>query len=65
VPFLLIDYIDTTAIGDFTTPYPNVCIAQFKGPTLLVGRLSKLHVIRLVIEITCKKSYFLLASLDT
>jgi len=64
MPFLLIDYIDTIAIGDFTTLYPNVCIAQFKGPTLLVGCLSKLHVIRLVIKITCRRSYFLLASLD-
>ncbi len=64
MPSSLINCINITIAGAFTTPCPSACIAQFKGLALLVVYLSKLHVISLVIEITCKRSYFCLEGLD-
>jgi hypothetical protein len=36
MPLSLINCINTTIAGAFTTPYLGACIAQFEGPTLLI-----------------------------
>ncbi len=64
VPSSSINCINTTTTCAFTTPYPNVYIVQFKGLALLVVCLLKLHVINLVIKITCKRSYLCLVGLS-
>ncbi len=51
MPLLWINCINTIATSVYTTPYLGACIAQFEGLALLV-------------EITCRRSYFCLASLD-
>jgi len=44
MPSSLINCIDKTTTNASTTPYPGVCIAQFKGFALLVVSFYKLHV---------------------